>query len=342
MGFCAGGDTNRTKFTGYERDTETGLDFTQARYFSSAQGRFTSPDTLLGSLANPQTLNRYAYVGNNPLNSSDPTGHLAVSATGPAPGSWVGFEGPEAGDLPERYEQEIARIKEVIAEDESSPAPEHESDNGHDTSRAASDLGEHSGANQAASDPGEHSGANDGAPEADPGHPQQTSEAQQQPQSQDATWKDQLKGDIKFEGFMIAGYRRYAPAARTVDELESKVNAYVRRRCHCEIEVAGTTTSSGQMDVRPDPNPYRREATRRHEEVHHDTALRGHERFGYGARFDRWWLNPRRWAADEIKAYSTDIRRLRELEEENRRLKQISADLLLENRALKDVIARKL
>ena len=38
----------------------------------------------------------------------------------------------------------------------------------------------------------------------------------------------------------------------------------------------------------------------------------------------------------------SDIKRLRELEEENRRLKQISADLLLENRALKDVIAKKL
>lgn len=39
---------------------------------------------------------------------------------------------------------------------------------------------------------------------------------------------------------------------------------------------------------------------------------------------------------------AADIKRLRELEEENRRLKQISADLLLENRALKDVIAKKL
>jgi putative transposase len=39
---------------------------------------------------------------------------------------------------------------------------------------------------------------------------------------------------------------------------------------------------------------------------------------------------------------AADIRRWRELEEENRRLKQISAELLLENRALKDVIAKKL
>ena len=39
---------------------------------------------------------------------------------------------------------------------------------------------------------------------------------------------------------------------------------------------------------------------------------------------------------------ASDIKRLRELEDENRRLKQMSADLLLENRALKDVIAKKL
>ena len=39
---------------------------------------------------------------------------------------------------------------------------------------------------------------------------------------------------------------------------------------------------------------------------------------------------------------AADIRRLRELEDENRRLKQMSAELLLENRALKEVIAKKL
>jgi hypothetical protein len=38
MGFCGGGDTDRKKFTGYERDSETGLDFAQARYFSSTEG----------------------------------------------------------------------------------------------------------------------------------------------------------------------------------------------------------------------------------------------------------------------------------------------------------------
>jgi putative transposase len=49
-----------------------------------------------------------------------------------------------------------------------------------------------------------------------------------------------------------------------------------------------------------------------------------------------------KWKSKYGGMEAADIRRLRELEEENRRLKQISAELLLENRALKDVIAKKL
>jgi RHS repeat-associated protein len=64
------------KFTGKERDPESSLDFFGARYMSSAMGRFQSPDPLLNSLRpnNAQTLNRYAYVLNNPLRFIDPTG----------------------------------------------------------------------------------------------------------------------------------------------------------------------------------------------------------------------------------------------------------------------------
>ena len=70
------GDDLRQKFTGYERDTETGLDFAQARYYSSQLGRFSSTDPLLatGRAAMPQSWNRYAYVLNNPLAFTDPTG----------------------------------------------------------------------------------------------------------------------------------------------------------------------------------------------------------------------------------------------------------------------------
>jgi RHS repeat-associated protein len=74
------------KFTGKERDIDTGLDYFGARYFSAAQGRFTSPDALGGEFANPQSLNRYTYVLNNPLRFTDPTG-MYVCGDDPKDGS---------------------------------------------------------------------------------------------------------------------------------------------------------------------------------------------------------------------------------------------------------------
>ena len=69
------GDTSTThKFTGKERDTESGLDNFGARYDASSLGRFMTPDPMGGHLEDPQTLNRYAYVRNNPTNLTDPTG----------------------------------------------------------------------------------------------------------------------------------------------------------------------------------------------------------------------------------------------------------------------------
>jgi RHS repeat-associated protein len=69
-------------FTGKERDAESGNDYFEARYYSSAMGRFLSPDwsaqgepVPYASLDDPQTLNLYTYVRNNPLTSVDPDGH---------------------------------------------------------------------------------------------------------------------------------------------------------------------------------------------------------------------------------------------------------------------------
>ncbi len=67
-------DSNRYKFTGKERDAESGLDNFGARYNASSMGRFMTPDPLGGKLVDPQTLNRYSYVINNPLRYTDPTG----------------------------------------------------------------------------------------------------------------------------------------------------------------------------------------------------------------------------------------------------------------------------
>ena len=69
---------NTYKFTGKERDFESGLDNFGARYDSSSLGRFMSPDPTPESirLDNPQTWNRYSYVLNNPLELVDPSGEL--------------------------------------------------------------------------------------------------------------------------------------------------------------------------------------------------------------------------------------------------------------------------
>jgi RHS repeat-associated protein len=62
--------------TSKERDIETGLDYFLARYYSSTQGRFTSPDEpLIGQdEPDPQTWNLYSYTSNNPLNRTDEEG----------------------------------------------------------------------------------------------------------------------------------------------------------------------------------------------------------------------------------------------------------------------------
>jgi RHS repeat-associated protein len=72
----SGSDPNHYKFTGKERDTESGLDYFGARHDASALGRFMSVDPALESeiLEHPQTWNRYSYVYNNPLRFTDPDG----------------------------------------------------------------------------------------------------------------------------------------------------------------------------------------------------------------------------------------------------------------------------
>ncbi|WP_263409587.1 RHS repeat-associated core domain-containing protein [Terriglobus tenax] len=74
---CSVADATAKHFTGKERDAESGLDYFGARYYGSTMGRFSSPDPgwfLSADLENPQTLNQYAYVLNNPLGLVDPDG----------------------------------------------------------------------------------------------------------------------------------------------------------------------------------------------------------------------------------------------------------------------------
>ncbi len=68
-------DGVRQKFTRKERDNETGLDYFEARYYASTQGRFTGADNPgFSNGTDPQTWNLYAYTANNPLRRVDPDG----------------------------------------------------------------------------------------------------------------------------------------------------------------------------------------------------------------------------------------------------------------------------
>ncbi|ATB37102.1 hypothetical protein CYFUS_002523 [Cystobacter fuscus] len=86
---------NSRGYGGHERD-ETGLVYMNARYYEPMLGRFISPDALVPSSGNPQALNRYAYVYNNPISNTDPTGHVpvvAAIATAASVGMATGFAG---------------------------------------------------------------------------------------------------------------------------------------------------------------------------------------------------------------------------------------------------------
>jgi RHS repeat-associated protein len=63
-------------FSGEQRDLETGFSFLRARYYDPAIGRFMSRDRWPGVGALPGTLDRYAYVGNNPVSRRDPSGMM--------------------------------------------------------------------------------------------------------------------------------------------------------------------------------------------------------------------------------------------------------------------------
>jgi RHS repeat-associated protein len=103
-----------SRFTGKERDAESGNDYFGARYYASSMGRWMSPDWAdkpedvpYAKMDDPQSLNLYNYVGNNPLSRADVDGHtwpllatvgeiVAGGASGAAEGE---AEGAAAGPV---------------------------------------------------------------------------------------------------------------------------------------------------------------------------------------------------------------------------------------------------
>ncbi len=78
-----GNDNIAQKFTGKERDAESGLDYFGARYYGSSLSRFTSPDVPLNDqyAQDPQSWNLYSYVRNNPLSNIDPNGEDCITTS---------------------------------------------------------------------------------------------------------------------------------------------------------------------------------------------------------------------------------------------------------------------
>jgi len=96
---CSGALPTDYTFTGQKRDASAGLMFYNARYYDTTLGRFISADTIVPSAGNPQSLNRYAYVYNNPVRYTDPSGHCLFCAVFYA--IWEFFANPSSagGDL---------------------------------------------------------------------------------------------------------------------------------------------------------------------------------------------------------------------------------------------------
>jgi RHS repeat-associated protein len=84
------------RYTSQVKDEDTGLYYYGARYYDPQLGRFIQPDTIIPDLADPQSLNRYSYVRNNPLKYIDPTGH-----------AWLLFDTQAWGALPGWFVQDV-------------------------------------------------------------------------------------------------------------------------------------------------------------------------------------------------------------------------------------------
>jgi len=89
---------DREKFATYTRDSYTGLDYADQRFYASTYGRFNTPDPFRRSALrrNPESWNRYIYANDDPINKSDPTGRTCVDRSGSWADNGDGFGCPYA------------------------------------------------------------------------------------------------------------------------------------------------------------------------------------------------------------------------------------------------------
>jgi RHS repeat-associated protein len=112
-------DSNDYKFTGKKRDTETGLDYFGARYYSNGLGRWISADwsatpipVPYADFGDPQSLNLYGFVGGNPSSKTDSDGHCTVgNETQKETHNWFWCLGHALGITQTQEEQKQAEHK---------------------------------------------------------------------------------------------------------------------------------------------------------------------------------------------------------------------------------------
>src|SRR5579859_2096183 len=133
FGEQTGGSTVTThKFTGKERDGETGNDYFGARYYASTLGRFTIADwsknpvpVPFAKMSNPQSMNLYAYMENNPTSGVDADGHGDPTQSG------TNSTGPDCGGSqtcvvnPENPQNEPQFVIKKTVHDHQQPAPNY-------------------------------------------------------------------------------------------------------------------------------------------------------------------------------------------------------------------------
>lgn len=118
-------DNIRQKFTAYERDNESNLDYAKARMYGYNHGRFTSPDParMLGArMADPQHWNLYVYARNNPLLMVDITGEFPYtvyvrSFAPPGAFSGRGFRDDGRGFSTDTSSSTTSRVQQQITID---------------------------------------------------------------------------------------------------------------------------------------------------------------------------------------------------------------------------------
>jgi RHS repeat-associated protein len=111
---------DRVKFGTYTRDSFTGLDYADQRFYASSYGRFNTADQYQASAGpkNPGSWNRYAYVEGDPINAYDPRGQSLCSAENSFDdcGGEGGFWGGEFGDAQAQNVKRLAGVPARLAD----------------------------------------------------------------------------------------------------------------------------------------------------------------------------------------------------------------------------------